>query len=191
MKQRVSTLLREKFGREVVLEKPRDRSFGHFATPIAFSLAKELRKSPMIIAEELASSFDNHEMFSSVESVKGYLNFRLSESFLSEYADWALENSDDFGKQEKQDWQFVYLAADQDATVASKAIGVSRGSTLSYNNSGLGNTVVFDTLSMATSNYRGMNVKSASFTNDSANLMSTLTDGTGVVDEKFVDKKKK
>ena len=44
MKQRVSALLREKLGREVVLEKPRDRSFGHFATPIAFSLAKELRK---------------------------------------------------------------------------------------------------------------------------------------------------
>ncbi len=101
MKQRVSALLGEKFGREVVLEKPRDRSFGHFATPIAFSLAKELRKSPMIIAEELASSFDNHEYFSSVESVKGYLNFRLSENFLSEYADWALENSQQFGKQEK------------------------------------------------------------------------------------------
>jgi len=103
LKQRVSTLLREKFGREVVLEKPRERSFGHFATPIAFSLAKELRKSPMIIAEELASSFDDSEMFSSVESVKGYLNFRLSENFLSEYAAWALKNPDDFGKQEKQE----------------------------------------------------------------------------------------
>jgi arginyl-tRNA synthetase len=102
LKQRVWTLLREKFGREVVLEKPRDRSFGHFATPIAFSLAKELRKSPMVIAQELASSFDNHEMFSSVESVKGYLNFRLSESFLSEYANWALKNHDDFGKGNKQ-----------------------------------------------------------------------------------------
>ena len=103
MKQRVSTLLREKFGHEIVLEKPKDRSFGHFATPIAFSLAKELRKSPMIIAEELASSFDDDStVFSSVESVKGYLNFRLSENFLSEYADWALKNSFDFGKQENK-----------------------------------------------------------------------------------------
>lgn len=101
MKQRVSALLREKLGREVVLEKPRDRSFGHFATPIAFSLAKELRKSPMVIAEELASSFDDSEIFSSVESVKGYLNFRLSENFLAEYASWALENKDEFAKQEK------------------------------------------------------------------------------------------
>ena len=103
MKQRVSTLLREKLGREVVLEKPRDRSFGHFATPIAFSLAKELRKSPMVIADELASSFDNSEIFSSVEAVKGYLNFRLSENFLDEYSAWALKNPTSFAKQEKQE----------------------------------------------------------------------------------------
>lgn len=102
MKQRVSSLLREKFGHDVVLEKPKDRTFGHFSTPIAFSLAKELRKSPMLIAEEIASSFDNHEIFSSVESLKGYLNFRLSEDFLSEYASWALENPNEFGKQEKK-----------------------------------------------------------------------------------------
>jgi arginyl-tRNA synthetase len=101
VKQRVSALLRETLGREVVLEKPRDRSFGHFATPIAFSLAKELRKSPMLIAEELASSFENSEIFSKVESVKGYLNFRLSENFLSDYANWALENKDSYAKQEK------------------------------------------------------------------------------------------
>ena len=102
MKQRVSSLLREKFDCDVVLEKPKDRSFGHFSTPIAFSLAKELRKSPMLIAEEIASSFDNHEIFSSVESLKGYLNFRLSEDFLNEYASWALENQSEFGKQEKK-----------------------------------------------------------------------------------------
>ncbi|MEA1919929.1 MAG: arginine--tRNA ligase, partial [Campylobacterota bacterium] len=101
MKQRVSALLRERFERDVILEKPKDRSFGHFATPIAFSLAKELRKSPMIIAEELASSFGESEMFSAVESVKGYINFRLSESFLDEYASWALENETDFGRDEK------------------------------------------------------------------------------------------
>ena len=101
MKQRVSALLREKIGREVVLEKPRDRSFGHFATPIAFSLAKELRKSPMVIADELAASFDESEVFSKVEAVKGYLNFRLSEDFLAEYASWALQNPSEFAKQEK------------------------------------------------------------------------------------------
>ena len=97
MKQRVASLLKEQFDRDVVLEKPKDRSFGHFATPVAFSLAKELRKSPMIIAEELAASFGEHDMFASVESVKGYINLRLSESFLDEYATWALDNAEKFG----------------------------------------------------------------------------------------------
>ncbi len=98
MKQKVVQLLTQVLDKDVVLEKPKDRSFGHFATPIAFSLAKELRKSPMIIAEELASSFQEQEMFSEVEAVKGYLNFRLSEKFLNDYATWALQNPQDFAK---------------------------------------------------------------------------------------------
>ncbi len=100
MKQRVQALLRDQFDRDAVLEKPKDRSFGHYATPIAFSLAKELRKSPMVIAEELSSSFADHAMFSAVESVKGYINFRLSEHFLDEYASWALANEATFGSAE-------------------------------------------------------------------------------------------
>lgn len=103
MKQRVSALLRDKFNSDVILEKPKDRSFGHFATPIAFSLAKELRKSPMVIADEIASSYDGHEMFSAVEAVKGYINFRLSENFLNEYADWALANAEQFGSDTKKE----------------------------------------------------------------------------------------
>jgi len=98
LKQKVRQYLEQRFEKDVVLEKPKDRSFGHFSTPIAFLLAKELRKSPMIIADELASSFDENDIFSEVEAVKGYLNFRLSEKFLNDYASWALSNPDQFAK---------------------------------------------------------------------------------------------
>jgi len=125
LKQRVSAHLHDKLGREVVLEKPRDRSFGHFATPIAFSLAKELRKSPMVIADELASSFENSEIFSSVEAVKGYLNFKLSEDFLSEYGTWALDNPTSFAKQENnQKILLEYVSANPTGPLH---IGHSRG----------------------------------------------------------------
>ena len=100
MKQRLGSLLRAVFDRDVVLEKPKDRSFGHFSTPIAFSLAKELRKSPMVIAQELSASFEEDNMFSAVESVQGYINFRLSETFLDEYASWVLDNTEQFGNLE-------------------------------------------------------------------------------------------
>lgn len=126
MKQRVQSYLRDKLGREVVLEKPRDRSFGHFATPIAFSLAKELRKSPMVIAEELASSFDeSSEVFSKVESLKGYLNFRLSEDFLDEYGSWALENPSKFATQ--QNTQKILLEFVSANPTGPLHIGHSRG----------------------------------------------------------------
>lgn len=94
--------MRDTFNCDVVLEKPKDRSFGHFSTPIAFSLAKELRKSPMVIAEEIATSFSESEMFGAVESVKGYINFRLSETFLDEYASWALSHGEQFGSDNKK-----------------------------------------------------------------------------------------
>jgi len=83
----------------VVLEKPKDISFGHYATPVAFSLAKELKKSPMAIAEELASKFSDCEIFEKVEAVKGFINFKLSATFLESLVDKALINGDDFAKQ--------------------------------------------------------------------------------------------
>ncbi|PHR56850.1 MAG: arginine--tRNA ligase [Arcobacter sp.] len=98
MKQRVLALLSSSISQNIVLEKPKDKSFGHFATPIAFAMAKELRKSPMIIATELVDMFKDESMFANVEAVKGYLNFKLSENFLDEYATWALDNQEDFGK---------------------------------------------------------------------------------------------
>ncbi len=98
MKQRVLALLSSEINRDIVLEKPRDRSFGHFATPIAFAMAKELKKSPIAIAAELVELFSKDAMFTNVEAVKGYLNFKLSEDFLDEYATWALANQEEFGK---------------------------------------------------------------------------------------------
>jgi arginyl-tRNA synthetase len=98
MKKRVLKCLLEKLEKPVVLEKPKDKKFGHYATPIAFSLAKELRKPPYLIAQELVEKLEDERIFESVVAVKGYINFKLSEDFLDEYATWALKNEDDFGK---------------------------------------------------------------------------------------------
>ncbi|BCD60797.1 MULTISPECIES: arginine--tRNA ligase [unclassified Nitratiruptor] len=101
MKKRVQSELSKLSDKSIILEKPRDRQFGHYATPIAFSLAKELRKSPMQIADELAKSFESSSIFEKVEPIKGYVNFKLSEPFLDEYATWALKNESEFGKDEQ------------------------------------------------------------------------------------------
>lgn len=86
--------------KQIVLEKPKDITLGHFATPIAFSLAKELRKNPMLIAQELVSKFSDSDIFEEVSAIKGFVNFKLSNSFLSTQIDEALEAKEDFAKGE-------------------------------------------------------------------------------------------
>lgn len=71
----------------VVLERPKNRDFGHFATPVAFSLAKLERKNPKVLSEEIALKLKNNPLFEKVEAFNGYINFTLSqEAFF-----WAFE----------------------------------------------------------------------------------------------------
>jgi arginyl-tRNA synthetase len=103
LRKEISKLLKDKFGKEVVVEIPKDTKFGEFSTPVAFSLAKEYRKSPMKIAEELAGEMSEFSEFEKVEAVKGYLNFYLSEEFLNRFGDEALKNGEKFGSGEKNE----------------------------------------------------------------------------------------
>ncbi len=83
--------------REVVLEKPKDKSLAHYASPEAFALAKELRKAPKLIAEELAAKFKDSEILSAA-AVNGYLNFHLKPAVLGVLAENALSLGRDFAK---------------------------------------------------------------------------------------------
>ena len=103
MQNLVKEFIEKKLNTNIVLEKPKDISFGHYATPVAFSLAKELKKSPMVIADELAVNLSDSDMFEKVEAVKGFINFKLSSSFLQSLVDNALNNKETFAKQNKKD----------------------------------------------------------------------------------------
>ncbi len=74
------------------LERPKQKNLGHFATPIAFLLAKLLRKAPNIIASELSEIFSLCEEFSKVQALNGYINLTLSEKFLDSLCEKALNN---------------------------------------------------------------------------------------------------
>jgi len=84
---------------------------------------------------------------------------------------------------QKKDWQFVYLAANQDAFAEGTSIGVSAGNTLNYKNTKKGNKVMFDVLASTTAMYRGLSKNSVDYADLSMNLMDTVTDGKGSVDE--------
>lgn len=110
MKRSVLDFIKNKIGlTSVLLERPKSVDFGHFAFPV-FSLAKEQKKNPNIIATELCEALSNQEMFESISAVGGFVNFKLSSNFLDKFANKAFENFDlgfEVAKQEKILLEFV------------------------------------------------------------------------------------
>ena len=57
MKAQIYEKIKAVLGQDFILESPKDKALAHFATPLAFSLAKELKQNPVQIAENLALKF--------------------------------------------------------------------------------------------------------------------------------------
>ena len=67
----------------------------------AMAAAKEYKKAPFMIADEVAAKLLANDMFSMVESVKpGFLNFKLSETYLAEYVKEMQKDEGRFGCEE-------------------------------------------------------------------------------------------
>jgi arginyl-tRNA synthetase len=78
---RVSEFLREKYGvalERLVIAEPPDVKLGEYALPLAFELAKTLRKPPRKIAEEIAAEIGPISGFENLYVAgDGYINARL------------------------------------------------------------------------------------------------------------------
>src|SRR5258705_7037222 len=62
----------------IVLDYPPNRELGDLGTPVAFELARRLRKAPRAIAQEIAAAFGSLEGIRQVSAApNGYLNFFL------------------------------------------------------------------------------------------------------------------
>jgi arginyl-tRNA synthetase len=62
----------------IVLEYPPNRELGDLGTPVAFELARRLRKAPRVIAQEIAEAFGSLDGVRRVAAApNGYLNFFL------------------------------------------------------------------------------------------------------------------
>ena len=71
---------------QLALEYPPNRDLGDLGTPVAFELARRLRKAPRVIAQEIASDFGTLDGIERVAAApNGYLNFFLARApFLRE-----------------------------------------------------------------------------------------------------------
>ncbi|HEB01853.1 MAG TPA: hypothetical protein ENI12_01320, partial [Nitrospirae bacterium] len=73
----------------IEVQVPKDETHGDIASPIAMNLAKEFKKSPRAIAEEIAGHIASRrpETFQRVEVAgPGFLNFSFTEGFLHQGA---------------------------------------------------------------------------------------------------------
>ena len=81
LRERITDVLREKYEIEaatIAIEQPPDSKMGEFALPIAFELARKLKKAPKKIAEELIGTLLPLPGFASFEVAgAGYLNGKL------------------------------------------------------------------------------------------------------------------
>jgi arginyl-tRNA synthetase len=85
--QQIRGFLREKYGVElerIVIEQPPKVEFGEYASPLAFDLAKKLRKAPRKIAEEIVAGIGVIEGFQKLEVAgAGYINARVDRGALA------------------------------------------------------------------------------------------------------------
>jgi len=85
--QRIRDFLRERYGLEqekIVIEQPPKVGLGEYALPLAFELAKKLRKAPRKIAEEIVSSLGPIDGFEKLEVAgAGYINARVNRAGLA------------------------------------------------------------------------------------------------------------
>ena len=83
---------------EKYIEKPKDLKNGDYAFP-CFRLAKELKKSPTSIAEDIKNQIHiDEDIIEKVDVVGGYLNFYIQKDKLAKEVVFKIDNEEEYGK---------------------------------------------------------------------------------------------
>ncbi|MEK4306446.1 arginine--tRNA ligase [Oceanobacillus sp. M60] len=84
---------------DIILETPKDKAHGDFATNIAMQLARIAKKAPRQIADEITANLDKQA--ASVEKIDiagpGFINFYMKQDFLGEVIETVLGAGDAYG----------------------------------------------------------------------------------------------
>ncbi|MFD1036892.1 arginine--tRNA ligase [Virgibacillus byunsanensis] len=84
---------------EVILEKPKDKAHGDFATNIAMQLARIAKKAPRQIADDIVAKLDKTK--ASIQQVDiagpGFINFFMKNDYLGDLIPTILEADQDYG----------------------------------------------------------------------------------------------
>ena len=82
---------------EGYIEIPKDNKNGDYAFP-CFSLAKELKKAPQMIANEIKEKIEIEEPLEKIEIAGGYLNFYINKETITKQVLKQIEEQENYGK---------------------------------------------------------------------------------------------
>jgi len=98
---------------EVLVEEPREKTHGDYATNVALLIAKQKKKNPTEIAKKIAKKLQttNYKLQTIVEK-PGFINFFVSKEYLQKQAGEILKKKDKFGnlkigKKQKINIEFI------------------------------------------------------------------------------------
>jgi arginyl-tRNA synthetase len=147
---------------DIPLEHPDNADFGDYSTSISLSLAGRLKRIPLEVAEELVFEIKSHNMsfesennyhpiISSIEAVSpGFINFKLSESWLKDQMLEILKKGDSYGSNKKGEGKIVLIEFSQPNPNKPMHIGHSRNNFLG---SSLSNIFEFNGFNVVRLNY--------------------------------------
>ena len=101
IREKLEEFLKRKLGKEgkvkFEVDKPRKETFGDYATNLALVLAGRLKKSPIEVAEEIASFFEGEDFVEKAEVAKpGFVNFWISKDYYLSLLKEVIKNKDHF-----------------------------------------------------------------------------------------------
>lgn len=83
---------------EILVEQPKEKFHGDYATNIALIIGKQIKKSPIDIAGSLSEKLKSEKLFQKVEAIKpGFINFFVSKKYLQNQVKEILKEEDKFG----------------------------------------------------------------------------------------------
>ncbi len=84
---------------DVTIERPRDMSFGDYATPTAMKLARLARMAPLKIAQAIVDHLELPDfLIEATVAPPGFINLRLAEAWLQQQVAVILDEGMDYGR---------------------------------------------------------------------------------------------
>ena len=146
----------------IMVERPAKKENGDYSSNIALTLTKVLKKSPMIIAEEIKNNIDNSNMIEEIKiAAPGFINFYLKKEFLLEQINRIIDENKNYGRSSIGNNKKVNIEFVSANPTGILHIGHGRGATYGDNLARI-------------MNFSGFDVTKEYYINDAGNQMNNL-----------------